>query len=61
MASMHDAVQTGKPPWRVTTELDARAHIDRANELYKAKLIAKQDFDQKQADYDTASPPWEKR
>jgi HlyD family secretion protein len=56
MASMHDAVQTAQATVaRNKTELDrTKLNIDRANELFKAKLIAKQDFDQKQAEYDTA-------
>ena len=37
------------------TELErTKLNIDRANELYKDKLIAKQDYDQKKAEYDTA-------
>jgi HlyD family secretion protein len=31
-----------------------KANMDRANELYKGKLIAKQDYDQKVAEYDSA-------
>ena len=31
-----------------------KANYDRATELYKEKLLAKQDFDQKKAEYDTA-------
>ena len=56
MASMQDAIQTAQATVaRNKTELDrTKLNIDRANELFKAKLIAKQDFDQKQADYDTA-------
>ena len=56
MASMHDAVQTAQATVeRNKTELErTKLNIDRANELYKDKLIAKQDYDQKKADYDTA-------
>jgi HlyD family secretion protein len=32
----------------------AKLNMDRANQLFKDKLIAKQDYDQKKADYDTA-------
>jgi HlyD family secretion protein len=31
-----------------------KANMDRTNELYQAKLIAKQDYDQKKSEYDTA-------
>jgi len=31
-----------------------KLNIDRADELYKEKLLAKQDYDQKKAEYDTA-------
>jgi len=31
-----------------------KANLDRATELYKDKLLAKQDYDQKKAEYDTA-------
>jgi len=53
---MHDAVQTAQATVeRNKTELErTKLNIDRADELYKAKLIAKQDYDQKKADYDTA-------
>ena len=56
MASMHDAVQTAQATVnRNKTELErTKLNIDRATQLYKDKLIAKQDFDQKQAEYDTA-------
>jgi HlyD family secretion protein len=56
MASMHDAVQTAQATVeRNKTELErTKLNIDRANELYKSKLIAKQDYDQKKAEYDTA-------
>jgi HlyD family secretion protein len=40
---------------RSNAELErTKLNIDRANQLYKDKLIAKQDFDQKKAEYDTA-------
>jgi len=56
MASMHDAVQTAQATLnRNKTELErTKLNIDRATQLYNDKLIAKQDFDQKQAEYDTA-------
>ena len=56
MKSMQDAVKTAQATVdRSKTDLErTKLNIDRATELYKAKLIAKQDFDQKQAEYDTA-------
>ena len=56
MASMADAVRTAQATLeRSKTEVErTKLNIDRANELFKAKLIAKQDYDQKKADYDTA-------
>jgi len=56
MRSMADAVRTAQATIdRNKTELErTKLNIDRATELYKSKLIAKQDYDQKKAEYDTA-------
>ena len=56
LRSNHDAVQTAQATLdRNKTELErTKLNIDRATELYNSKLIAKQDFDQKKAEYDTA-------
>jgi len=56
LKSMQDAVRTAEATLdRNKTELErTKLNIDRATELYKSKLIAKQDFDQKKAEYDTA-------
>jgi HlyD family secretion protein len=53
---MADAIRTAQATVaRSKTELArTKMNLDRANELYKAKLIAKQDYDQKQSEYDTA-------
>ena len=53
---MADAIRTAQATVaRSKTELErTKLNMDRANELYKAKLIAKQDYDQKQSEYDTA-------
>jgi HlyD family secretion protein len=53
---MADAIRTAQATVaRSKTELErTKLNLDRANELYKAKLIAKQDYDQKQSEYDTA-------
>lgn len=41
---------------RFKTELDrAKLNLDRSDELFKAKLIARQDYDQRKADYDSAA------
>lgn len=41
---------------RFKTELDrAKLNLDRAAEMYREKLIAKQELDQRQADYDSAA------
>ena len=56
MRSMADAVRTAQATLdRSNTEVErTKQNIDRATELYKSKLIAKQDYDQKKAEYDTA-------
>ena len=56
LKSMQDAVKTAEATLdRNKTELErTKLNIDRATELYNSKLIAKQDFDQKKAEYDTA-------
>jgi HlyD family secretion protein len=53
---MADAIRTAQATVaRSKTELErTKLNMERANELYKAKLIAKQDYDQKQSEYDTA-------
>jgi HlyD family secretion protein len=53
---MSDAIRTAQATVaRSRTELDrTKLNLDRATELYKSKLIAKQDFDQKQSEHDTA-------
>jgi len=54
--SMADGVRTAEATLeRNRAELDrTKANMDRTNELYKSKLIAKQDYDQKKSEYDTA-------
>jgi HlyD family secretion protein len=54
--SMQDGIHTAEANVeRSNAELErTKLNIDRANQLYKDKLIAKQDFDQKKAEYDTA-------
>lgn len=54
--SMDDAIANAQATLEKSkAELDhARLDLDRANQLYKDKLIAKQDYDTKKADYDTA-------
>ena len=56
MKSMQDAIRTAQATVaRSKTEVErTKLNIDRATELYNAKLIAKQDYDQKKAEYDTA-------
>jgi len=56
MRSMADAIRTAQATLdRNKTELErTKLNLERATELYKSKLIAKQDFDQKKAEYDTA-------
>jgi len=56
LRSNQDAVRTAEATVaRNKTELErTKLNIDRATELYNSKLIAKQDFDQKKAEYDTA-------
>ena len=54
--SMNDAVANAQATLeksKATLEV-ARLNLERASQLYKDKLIAKQDYDQKKADYDTA-------
>jgi HlyD family secretion protein len=54
--SMDDAIANAQATLEKTkAALDvARLNMDRANQLFKDKLIAKQDYDQKKADYDSA-------
>jgi len=54
--SMQDGIRTAEANVeRSKAELErTKLNIDRATQLYKDKLIAKQDFDQKKAEYDTA-------
>ncbi len=54
--SMDDAIANAQATLEKTkAALDvAKLNMDRANQLFKDKLIAKQDYDQKKADYDTA-------
>jgi HlyD family secretion protein len=56
MRSMADAVRTAQATLeRSKTEVvRTKQNIDRALELYNSKLIAKQDYDQKKSEYDTA-------
>lgn len=56
MKAMEDGVRTAQATLdRNKAELErTKSNIDRANELYKAQLLAKQDYDQKKAEYDTA-------
>lgn len=56
MTAMQDGVRTAEATVeRNKTELQrTKLNLDRATELYSSKLIAKQDFDQKKAEYDTA-------
>ena len=56
MKSMEDGVRTAQATLeRNKAELDrTKSNLDRATELYKAKLLAKQDYDQKKAEYETA-------
>ena len=56
LKSMEDGVRTAQATLeRNRAELNrTKANMDRTNELYQAKLIARQDFDQKKAEYDTA-------
>jgi HlyD family secretion protein len=51
-----DAVTTAQATIaRSQAELDrTKLNLDRANQLFKGQLIAKQDFDQKKSEYDTA-------
>ena len=54
--SMEDGVQTAQATLeRSKAELGrTKSNLDRATELYNAKLLAKQDYDQKKAEYETA-------
>ncbi len=56
MKSQEDGVKTAQATLEKNrAELDrTKSNFDRASELYKEKLLAKQDFDQKKAEYDTA-------
>jgi HlyD family secretion protein len=56
MKSMEDAVRTAQATLeRNRAELDrTKSNLDRATELYNSKLLAKQDYDQKKAEYDSA-------
>jgi HlyD family secretion protein len=55
--SMDDAIANAQATLeRSKAELDrTRLNMDRANQLFKDKLIAKQDYDQKRAEYDSAA------
>ena len=62
--SMDDAIANAEATLEKTkAALDvAKLNLDRANQLFKDKLIAKQDYDQKKADYDTAvAQSWPRR
>jgi HlyD family secretion protein len=54
--SMDDAIANAEATLEKTkAERDvAKLNLDRSSQLFKDRLIAKQDFDQKKADYDTA-------
>jgi HlyD family secretion protein len=54
--AMQDGVETAQATLeRNQAELErTKSNLDRAQALYKAELIAKQDYEQKQAEYDTA-------
>jgi HlyD family secretion protein len=56
MKSMEDGVRTAQATLeRNKAELDrTKSNLDRATELYNSKLLAKQDYDQKRAEYQTA-------
>ena len=56
ITSMQDGARTAQATLeRNKAELQrTKLNLDRATELYNSKLIAKQDFDQKKAEYDTA-------
>jgi len=56
MRMMSDAIRTAQATGeRSKTDLDrTKLNLDRANELYRSKLIAKQDYDQKKSEYDGA-------
>lgn len=56
IVAMEDGVRTNQATLeKQKTELQrTKLNMDRATELYNAKLMAKQDFDQKKAEYDTA-------
>ncbi|HYL75790.1 MAG TPA: efflux RND transporter periplasmic adaptor subunit [Bryobacteraceae bacterium] len=55
--SMADAIRTAQATVeRSKTEVQrTKLNIDRATELYNSKLIAKQDYDQKKAEFDSAN------
>jgi HlyD family secretion protein len=55
--SMDDAIANAQATLaKSKAELDrTRLNMERANQLYKDKLIAKQDYDQKRAEYDSAA------
>ncbi len=56
IVAVEDAVRTNQATLdkNKTEQQRTKLNLDRATELYNAKLIAKQDFDQKKAEYDTA-------
>jgi len=56
ITATQDGVRTAEATLeRNRTELQrTKLNLDRATEMYSSKLIAKQDFDQKKAEYDTA-------
>ena len=56
LTSMADGIRTAQATVeRSKTEVErTKLNLDRATQLFKSQLIAKQDFDQKKAEYDTA-------
>lgn len=56
LKALNDAINTAQAGAdRAQAELQrTKTNMDRANELYKDKLIAKQDYDKTRAEYDTA-------
>ncbi len=56
MQALQDAIQTAQAGLdRAKAEMQrTKTNMDRAEQLFKDKLIAKQDYDQKKAEYDTA-------
>ncbi len=56
LKALHDAIQTAQAGLdRAQAELQrTKTNMDRADELFKDKLIARQDYDKTRAEYDTA-------